>query len=142
MQKKFFIIDNDRLLNDLIQQQVLTVFEKKFNLKFFKGDNIDILNEFDEIDLIILNFIFIDDNYKFLTYLENKKKSKIIIIFNDGVNRSKLKKFSNHNFIVKPFKLKQLIDIIKDFFISYETQQTNIKIIVNGFFKVNLNSGA
>ena len=135
MQKKFFIIDNDKLLNDLIQQQVLTIFEKHFNLKFFKGDNIDILNEFDEIDLVILNFTFIEDNYKFLTYLENEKKSKIIIIFNDGVNRSQLKKFNNHSFIVKPFKLKQLIDIIKDFFISYETYQTNIKITHNLIFR-------
>ena len=31
--------------------------------------------------------------------------------------RSQLKKFSNYNFVVKPFKLKQLVDIIKDFFI-------------------------
>ena len=146
MQKKFIIINNDRLLNDLIQQQVLEVFETNFNIKFFKDDNIDILNEFDQVDLVIINFIFINDNFKLLTYLENEKKSKIIIIFDDEVNRSQLKKFSNHNFLVKPFKLKQLIDIIKDFFISYETHQTNIKITHNLIFRpetkilLNINS--
>ena len=28
MQKKFTIIDNDKLLNDLIEEQILTVFKK------------------------------------------------------------------------------------------------------------------
>ena len=135
MQKKFIIIDNDKLLNDLVQQQLLTVFEKNFNIKFFKSDSINILNELDKIDLIIVNFIFIKDSYKILTDLENEKRSKIIIIFDNGVNRSQLKKFNNYNFLVKPFKLKQLIDIIKDFFISYEARQTNIKITYNLIFR-------
>ena len=135
MQKKFTIIDNDRLLNDLIEEQVLTVFHKNFNLKFFKSDNINSLYEFDKIDLIIVNFTFIKDIYNILTDLEKEKKSKIIIMFDDGVDRSQLKKFSNYNFVVKPFKLKQLIDIIKDFFISYETQQKNITITHNLIFR-------
>ena len=123
MQKKFIIIDNDKLLNDLIEEQVLTVFKKDFNIIFFKRNHINSLNEFDKIDLIIVNFVFIKDIYNILTDLEKEKKSRIIIIFDDGVDRSQLKKFSNYNFVVKPFKLNQLIDIIKDFFISYETQQ-------------------
>jgi len=135
MQKKFIIIDNDRLLNDLIEEQLLTVLKKKLNIKFFKSYNINSLNEFDEIDLIIINFIFIKETYNFLTDLEKEKKSKIIIMFDDGVNRSQLKKFSNYNFVVKPFRLKQLIDIIKDFFISYETQQKNILITHNLIFR-------
>ena len=135
MQKKFIIIDNDKLLNDLVQQQLLTVFEKNFNIKFFKSDNVNILNELDKIDLIIVNFLFIKDSYKILTGLENEKRSKIIIIFDNGVNRSQLKKFNNYNFLVKPFKLKQLIHIIKDFFISYEARQTNIKITYNLIFR-------
>ena len=36
MQKKFVIIDNDALLNDLIEEQISIVFEKNFNIKFFK----------------------------------------------------------------------------------------------------------
>ena len=61
MQKKFTIIDNDRLLIDLIEEQVLTVFNKYFNVKFFKSYNINSLDEFDKVDLIIVNFTFIKD---------------------------------------------------------------------------------
>ena len=135
MQKKFTIIDNDRLLIDLIEEQVLTVFNKYFNVKFFKSYNINSLDEFDKVDLIIVNFTFIKDINNILRVLEKEKKSKIIIMFDDGVDRSQLKKFNNYNFVVKPFKLKQLIDIIKDFFISYETQQTNITITNNLIFR-------
>ena len=135
MQKKFIIIDNDRLLNDLIEEQLLTVFNENFNIKFFKSYDINSLNEFDKIDLIIVNFIFIKNIYNILTDLEKEKKSKIIIMFDNGVDRSQLKKFSNYNFVVKPFKFKQLIDIIKDFFISYETHQKNIIITHNLVFR-------
>ena len=135
MQKKFIIIDNDRLLNDLIEEQLLTVFNENFNIKFFKSYDINSLNEFDKIDLIIVNFIFIKNIYNILTDLEKEKKSKIIIMFDNGVDRSQLKKFSNYNFVVKPFKFKQLIDIIKDFFISYETHQKNITITHNLVFR-------
>ena len=62
-----------------------------------------------------MNFKFIKDNHNIFSNLENEKKSKTIIVFDDGVDRSQLKKYSNYNFIVKPFRLKQLIDIIKDF---------------------------
>ncbi len=34
MQKKFVIIENDKLLNDLIVQQMPIVFENYFNIKF------------------------------------------------------------------------------------------------------------
>ena len=135
MQKKFTIIDNDRLLNDLIEEQVLRVFKKNLNIKFFKSYNIKSLDEFDKLDLIIINFIFIKNTHNILTELEKEKKSKIIIMFDNGVDRSQLKKFSNYNFVVKPFKLEQLIDIIKDFFISYETLQKNITITHNLIFR-------
>ena len=135
MQKKFVIIDNDVLLNDLIEEQVSIVFEKNFNIKFLKTYNINSLNELDTIDLIIVNFKFIKDNYNILINLANEKKSKIIVIFDDHVDRSQLKKFNNFNFVVKPFKLKQMIDIIKDFFISYETHQKHIKITNDLIFR-------
>ena len=135
MQKKFVIIDNDVLLNDLIEEQVSIVFEKNFNIKFLKTYNINSLNELDTIDLIIVNFKFIKDNYNILINLANEKKSKIIIIFDDHVDRSQFKKFNNFNFVVKPFRLKQIIDIIKDFFISYETHQKHIKITRDLIFR-------
>ena len=135
MQKKFTIIDNDRLLSDLIEEQVLTVFKKTFNVKFFKSYDINSLNDFNKIDLIIINFMFIKDINNILSDLEKQKKSKIIIMFDNRVDRSQLKKFSNYNFVVKPFKLKQLIDIIKDFFVSYETQQKSITITYNLIFR-------
>ena len=50
MQKKFVIIDNDVLLNDLIEEQVSIVFKKDFNIKFLKTYNIDNLNVIDTID--------------------------------------------------------------------------------------------
>ena len=64
-------------------------------------------------------------------HLDNAKKTKIIIMFDDKVDRSQLKKYSNYNFVVKPFKLKKLLHIITDFFTSYETQEKNIKITHN-----------
>ena len=63
MQKKFVIIDNDLLLIDLIEEQVSIVLEKNFNIKFLKTYNINSLNVLDTIDLIIVNFKFIKDNY-------------------------------------------------------------------------------
>ena len=135
MQKKFVIIDNDRLLNDLVVEQMSIVFENFFNIKFFKSYCTNVINELDTIDLTIVNFKFIKDNFNVLTKLENKKKSKIIIVFDDRVDRSQLKKYSNYNFVVKPFKLNQLIDIIKDYFITYETRQKNIKITNNLIFR-------
>ena len=56
MQKKFVIINNDRQLSDLIEEQVSLVFENNFNIKFLKTYNINSLNELDTIDLIIVNF--------------------------------------------------------------------------------------
>ena len=135
MQKKFVIIDNDKLLNNLVVEQLSIIFEKFFNIKFFKSYCTNVISELDTIDLTIVNFKFIKNNSNILTELENKKKSKIIIIFDDRVDRSQLKKYSNYNFIVKPFKLIQLIDIIKDFFITYETRQKNIKITNNLIFR-------
>ena len=135
MQKKFILIDNDKQLINLIEEQVSIVFEKIFNIEFLKSDNVNMLSELDPIDLIIVNFKFIKDNHNIFSNLENEKKSKTIILFDDGVDRSQLKKYSNYNFIVKPFRLKQLIDIIKDFFISYETQEKNIKISFNLIFR-------
>ena len=135
MQKKFVIIDNDNLLKDLIEEQVSSIFEKNFTTKFLKNYNINNLNEFDTIDLIIVNSMFLRDNYNIFKHLENAKKLKIIIIFDNKVDRSQLKKYSKYNFIVKPFKLRQLIDIIKDFFISYETDEKNINITNNLIFK-------
>ena len=135
MQKKFVIIDNDVLLNDLIEEQVSIVFKKNFNVKFLKTYNINNLNILDTIDLIIVNYTFIKDNHNLLINLENEKKSKIIIIFDDKVDRSQLKKFNNFNFVVKPFKLSQLIHIIKDFFVSYETHQKYINITNDLIFR-------
>ena len=135
MQKKFVIIDNDNLLKDLIEEQVSSIFEKNFITKFLKNYNFNNLNELDTIDLIIVNFMFLKDNHNIFKYLENAKKSKIIIMFDDKIDRSQLRKYSKYNFIVKPFKLRQLIDIIKDFFISYETDEKNINITNNLIFK-------
>tara|TARA_Y100000022_G_C13098417_1_gene305630 strand:- start:6 stop:692 length:687 start_codon:yes stop_codon:yes gene_type:complete len=135
MQKKFVIISNDRLLNDLIEEQLSIVFEKSFNIKFSKIYDVKSLNELGTIDLIIVNFIFIKDNYNLLINLEDEKKSKIIIIFDDKIDRSQLKKFNNFNFVVKPFKLSQMTNLIKDFFISYETYQKHIKITHDLIFR-------
>ncbi len=135
MQKKFIIIENDKLLSNLIEEQIPIVFEKNFNIKFLNNHNFKSLFEHHAIDLIIVNFIFINDNYDKFSKLENEKKSKIIILFDDGVDRSQLKKYSKYNFVVKPFKLKQLTDIIKDFFISYETKEKNIKITYDLIFR-------
>ena len=135
MQKKFVIIDNDVLLNDLIEEQVSIIFEKNFNIKFLKADSINSINVFDTIDLIIVNFKFIKDNYNVLINLEKEKKSNIIVIFDDHVDRSQFKKFNNFNFVVKPFRLKQIIDIMQDFFISYETRQKHIKITRDLIFR-------
>ena len=135
MQKKFVIIDNDVLFNDLIEEQVSIVFEKNFDIKFLKNYNINNLNVLDAIDLIIVNFKFIKDNYNIFVNLANQKKSKIIVIFDDHIDRSQFKKFDNFHFVVKPFRLKQIIDIIKDFFISYETYQKHIKITHDLIFR-------
>ena len=135
MQKKFVIIDDDILLSSLIEEQVSIVFKKNFNIKFIKTHDIKSVYELNIIDLIIVNFKFIKDNYNILTNLENDKQSKIIIVLDDQVDKSQLKKLNNLNFIVKPFKLNQMIDIIRDFFISFETHQKNINITNDLIFR-------
>ena len=77
MQKKFIIINNDQLLNNLIREQLSTVFEKHFNIKFLESNNLNSFNKLDSIDLVIVNFIFIRDNYNIFKDLENKKKIKV-----------------------------------------------------------------
>ena len=134
MQKKFVIIDNDVQLNNLIEEQVSSIFEKNFQIKFFKTFDMVSLNQLETIDLIIVNFKFVKENHNILINL-NEKKIKIIIIFDDHIDRSQFKKFNNFNFVVKPFRLKQIIDIIKDFFISYETHQKHIKITCDLVFR-------
>ena len=134
MQKKFVIIDNDVQLNNLIEEQVTSIFEKNFQIKFFKTFDMVSLNQLETIDLIIVNFKFVKENHNILINL-NEKKIKIIIIFDDHIDRSQFKKFNNFNFVVKPFRLKQIIDIIKDFFISYETHQKHIKITCDLVFR-------
>ena len=135
MQKKFVIINNDVPLNDLIEEQISIVFEKNFDIKFLKTYNINSLNEIDTIDLMIVNFKFIKDNYNILINLINEKKSKIIVIFDNNVDRSQFKKFYSYNFVVKPFRFKQIIDIIKDYFISYENHQKHIEITRDLIFR-------
>ena len=135
MQKNFVIIDDDILLNNLIEEQISIVFEKNFSIEFIKTNDIRSLYELDTIDLIIVNFKFIKDDYNILAISENKKKSKIIIVLDNQVDKSKLKKFNNLKFIIKPFKLNLMIDIIKDFFISYETHQKNIYITNDLIFR-------
>ena len=133
--KKFLIINNDVLLNDLIEEQISIVFKKNFNIEFLKTYNINSLNELNTIDLIIVNFKVIKDNHNVLINVTNENKLKIIVIFDDNVDRSQFKKFNNFNFVVKPFRLKQIIDIIKDFFISYETRQKHIEITSDLIFR-------
>ena len=135
MQKKFVIIDSDVLFNDLIEEQVSIVFEQNFNIKFLKTYNVNSLNVLDSIDLIIVNFKFIKDNYNILINLANEKNSKIIVIFDDHVDRSQFKKFNNLSFVVKPFRLKQIINIMQDFFVNYETYQKHIKITRDLIFR-------
>ncbi len=45
MQKKFVIIDDNRLLNNLIEEQVSIVFKKNFNVKFIKIQDINSVYE-------------------------------------------------------------------------------------------------
>ena len=45
MQKKFILIDNDKQLINLIEEQVSIVFEKIFNIEFLKSDNVNMLSE-------------------------------------------------------------------------------------------------
>ena len=134
MQKKFVIIDNDVQLINLIEEQVSSIFKKNFQIKFFKTFDIVGLNQLEIIDLIIVNFKFVKENHNTLINL-NEKKTNIIIIFDDHIDRSQFKKFNSFNFVVKPFRLKQIIDIIKDFFISYETHQKHIKITCDLIFR-------
>ena len=117
MQKKFVILENDILLKNLIESQISTIFQEKFQFKFCLSDNIEELKELSFIDLLIVNFTIIKSNQKLFLNMEKEKIKKTIILYDDSVERFNLKKFTQFNFLVKPFKLKQLSDIIYDLFI-------------------------
>ena len=135
MQKNFVIIDNDILLKNLIEDQISSFFKKKFKINFQKINKIENIGDLEIIDLILINFMILRQNKNFLTNLDTFKKTKIIIMFDDGVDRFEFKKYSKYNFVVKPFKLKQLINIITDFYTNYETNQKTIKITSDLVFK-------
>ena len=73
MQKKFVIIDNDKLFIDLIEEQLSIVFKKNFKIKFLKNYFCNSPYELDKIDLLIVNFKFIKDNYNLLNAFTKSK---------------------------------------------------------------------
>ena len=58
MQKNFLIIENNSLLKDIIVENVTKYFNSKIKINFYKLDSLDELDNYQDIDLSIINFSY------------------------------------------------------------------------------------
>ena len=137
MNKNIIIIEDDDILQKLLSFQILNFFDNNCNITLFKKKQIDqILNQ-NKIDLLLVNYLDVYNNLKFLREVEQKKTKNIIIIFNNLDNRHENKNLINFKFVVKPFTLKNLFSIISEFFTDFSLQETIIKLTADVIFKPN-----
>ena len=137
MNKNIIIIEDDDILQKLLSFHITNFFEKDCNISLSKKEQIDqILNQ-NKIDLLLVNYLDVFNNLKFLREFEQKKTKNIIIIFNDLNNRHENKNVINFKFVVKPFTLKSLFAIISEFFSDFSINETIINLTSDLAFKPN-----
>ena len=137
MNKNIIIIEDDDILQKLLSFQILNFFDNNCNITLFKKKQIDqILNQ-NKIDLLLVNYLDVYNNLKFLREVEQKKTKNIIIIFNNLDNRHENKNLINFKFVVKPFTLKNLFSIISEFFSDFALKETIINLTPDLIFKPN-----
>ena len=135
MNKNIIIIEDDDILQKLLSFQILNFFDNNCNITLFKKKQIDqILNQ-NKIDLLLVNYLDVYNNLKFLREVEQKKTKNIIIIFNNLDNRHENKNLINFKFVVKPFTLKNLFSIISEFFSDFALKETIINLTPDLIFK-------
>ena len=137
MNKNIIIIEDDDILQKLLSFHIMNFFEKDCNFSLLKKEQIDqILNQ-NKIDLLLVNYLDVFDNLKFLREVEQKKTKNIIIIFNNLDNRHENKNVINFKFVVKPFTLKSLFSIISEFFSDFAIKEIMINLTPDVVFKPN-----
>ena len=137
MSKNIIIIEDDDILQKLLSFHISNFFDKDCNISLLKKEQIDqILNQ-NKIDLLLVNYLDVFNNLKFLREFEQKKTKNIIIIFNDLNNRHENKNVINFKFVVKPFTLKSLFSIISEFFSDFSINETIINLTSDLAFKPN-----
>ena len=137
MSKKIIIIEDDDILQKLLSFHISNFFDKDCKISLLKKEQIDqILNQ-NKIDLLLVNYLDVFNNLKFLREFEQKKTKNIIIIFNDLNNRHENKNVINFKFVVKPFTLKSLFSIISEFFSDFSINETIINLTSDLAFKPN-----
>ena len=137
MNKNIIIIEDDDILQKLLSFHISNFFDKDCNISLLKKEQIDqILNQ-NKIDLLLVNYLDVFNNLKFLREFEQKKTKNIIIIFNDLNNRHENKNVINFKFVVKPFTLKSLFSIISEFFSDFSINETIINLTSDLAFKPN-----
>ena len=135
MQKNFLIIENDIPLKDIIVENVIKYFDSKLKIDFQKLNYSDSLQNFRNIDLSIINFSYFK-SYPIPTLLKKKNsKNNLILIFDNGFERYENKNFLDYYFVIKPFKLKKIFNIISDIFIPHETYEKLIYLSEELIFK-------
>ena len=137
MNKNIIIIEDDDILQKLLSFHITNFFEKDCNISLLKKKQIDQISNQNKIDLLLVNYIDIFDNLKFLREVEQKKTKNIIIIFNNLDNRHENKNVINFKFVVKPFTLKSLFSIISEFFSDFVINETIINLTHDMVFKPN-----
>ncbi len=137
MSKKIIIIEDDDILQKLLSFHISNFFDKDCKISLLKKEQIDqILNQ-NKIDLLLVNYLDVFNNLKFLREFEQKKTKNIIIIFNDLNNRHENKNVINFKFVVKPFTLKSLFSIISEFFSDFSINENIINLTSDLAFKPN-----
>ncbi len=135
MQKNFLIIEDNSLLKDIIVDNVTKYFKSKININFYKLDYSDDMRNYKNIDLSIINFSYIKLNHMSFRVLKKNLKNNSILIFDHGGERYQNKNYFDYKFVIKPFKLKNLFNIISDLFITHENVEKFIYLAPFLIFK-------
>ena len=123
MQKNFLIIEDNSLLKDIIVENVTKYFKSKIKINFHNLDYLDDIRNYENIDLSIINFSYIKLNHKSFSNVKKNANNNFILIFDDGGERYQNKNYFDYKFVIKPFKLQKLFNIISNIFITHEVRE-------------------
>ena len=135
MQKNFLIIENNSLLKDIIVENVTKYFNSKIKINFYKLDSLDELDNYQDIDLSIINFSYFKIKSFSSVFSKRNINNQLILIFDNGSERYKNKNYLDYNFVIKPFKLEKIFNLISDLFIPYENDEKSVYLSKDLVFK-------
>ncbi len=135
MKKKIIIFEDNLILSEILSNHLISYLESCSIVKLKGNFSTSNLLEEKGVDLVLLNFQLLENNIKVLNKISKLITENIIIIYNNLEDRHKNKNFNKFKFLVKPFKLKNLFDIVNEFFTVFNSIDQNLKLSNRLVFK-------